>query len=236
MNATTLASTRKAAKTKTSTTDKASSPIENEASTPEDFKAGFTTLANSLRYASHTDEPHSHSGDSDRLLRIAADIASAACDNTPLGEEAQHRAFDIAALTIAALRVPGDTCSSARFDVLQEVKTTLQWLTDCKDVMQDSDEMPGTQPLIVAGRKGNDVVAQCTYDIEPVAEMLINLADELPIDGSVSPGVVRALAVRVKELNSVVMSYLTNDSGLTLHDARYAIYHGADHVAEGDLQ
>ena len=235
MNATTLAPTRKVAKAMPSTTDSRPA-IENEAQTERNPQAGFTALANSLRYASHTDELHSHSGDSDRLLRIAADVASAASDNPPQGEDAQHRAFDIAALTVAAMRVPGDTCSAARFDVLQEVKATLQWLTDCEDVMQDSNEVPGIRPLIVAGQKGKDVAAQCTYDIEPVAEMLINLAGDLPFDGTVSPGLVRALAVRVKELNSVVMSFLTNDNTITLHDARFAIYHGADHVAEGDLQ
>lgn len=120
-----------------SAADKGPIPIENGAQTERNPQAGFTALANALRYASHTDEPHSSSGDSDRLLRIAADVASEASDNPPEGEDAERRAFDIAALTIAALRVPGDTCSPERFSVLQEVKTTLQWLTDCEDVLQE---------------------------------------------------------------------------------------------------
>lgn len=231
-NSDTLAPTRKIAKAAPST-PVAASPVENEAYAPAKIKAAFAALADSLRMAALTDEPHERSGDSNRLLHVAADLAGAARDEVPDPEEAERLGFDIAALVIASRSVPGDTSSLERQAHIAEAKPVLSWITEAGDVLQD--KIPhGTRPLILAGKTGHDVALRCVYDIEALADMLINLTDSMPIDSDPQPAVVRALGVRVSQLNSVAMSYLSGDECLTLRDAHYAVYHGAIDLPEGE--
>jgi hypothetical protein len=99
--------------------------------------AAFSTLANLLRQAAHTDEPHAYSGNSDRLLNVAADLASAASDNVPEPEDAERLGYDIAALVIASRNVRGDTSSEERNTCIAQAKPLLAWLTEASDVLQE---------------------------------------------------------------------------------------------------
>jgi len=139
-------STRKPARTSApSETVAASAPVENEAFTPTpgtshspaNIAAAFGSIADLLTSAYCTDEPHSYSGDSDRILRMAADVAESVMGLPPDAEQAQHVAFDIAALILASRRVPGDTESSERQALIASATPLLRWLTDDADVLQE---------------------------------------------------------------------------------------------------
>lgn len=84
--------------------------------------------------------------------------------------------------------------------------------------------------LIDAGRQAKDLALDCTYNIESLAVMLIRLAEDQRTASSVmeapSPAVLLMLGCRIKELNSVLMSYLGDDS-ISFIDAHRKIYRGA---------
>lgn len=90
------------------------------------------------------------------------------------------------------------------------------------------------------GEKAALLARECTYDIEPLANMLIRLAEDQRMatspEAAPSPAVLRMLGCRIKELNSVLMSYLCND-GISMDDAHTAIFHDAipfeDEVGHG---
>lgn len=90
----------------------------------------FAEIGVALTAACGTDEPHGWSGDSDRLLRIAADIAEREAQRIYEGQDAEHRAYDIAALIKAARLVPGDTESSSRAALLATAELHLAVLTE----------------------------------------------------------------------------------------------------------
>jgi hypothetical protein len=111
--------------------------VASEEVSPSAIGAAFSTLANLLRQAAHTDEPHAYSGNSDRLLNVAADLASAASDNVPEPEDAERLGYDIAALVIASRSVRGDTSSEERNACIAQAKPLLAWLTEASDVLQE---------------------------------------------------------------------------------------------------
>ncbi|SDZ16457.1 hypothetical protein [Delftia lacustris] len=86
-------------------------------------------LAALLKQAARTDEPHAHSGDSDRLLRIGGELAErgAAAVGTP---DCEDLAFDIAACVSASSRVPGDTQSPKRAEFIKLAAEVLAVLAD----------------------------------------------------------------------------------------------------------
>lgn len=199
----------------------------------ENTRTLFSGLADALREASLTDEPHSYSGDSDRLLRIAADLASAATDEALEGEEAQHRAFDIAAVVHAAQLVPADTCGQERTALLERAGGILNILADTSDALQwGGSAVRATTQLNASGIHGLSLAQRCTWDIEPLCRHLMELSWNLPVDDG-EPGLVRAVAVRINALNSVLMSYLGDDS-VTLGEAHSKVYDGLERLDLGD--
>jgi hypothetical protein len=208
----------------------APAPGENQI---ENTRTLFSGLADALREASLTDEPHSYSGDSDRLLRIAADIASTAVDEALHGEEAQFRAFDIAACVRAAQWVPADTCGQERAALLKRAGAILNILADTSDSLQlGGSAVTANTPLNASGFYGLELAQRCTWDIEPLCHQLMELSWKLPIDDG-EPGLVRAAAVRISSLNSVLMSYLGNDI-VPLEDAHRKVYGGLERLDLGD--
>lgn len=84
----------------------------------------FDRLADLLHQAWQTDEAHQHSGDSNRLLRVAEWIASDA-QNPEWPHGLKSTAFDIAALIRAARLVPGDEESVLRSALIQDAGDVL---------------------------------------------------------------------------------------------------------------
>ncbi|MGQ8876607.1 hypothetical protein ACUTR7_03795 [Delftia sp. NA_296.1] len=93
-------------------------------------------LAALLKQAARTDEPHAHSGDSDRLLRIGGELAerAAVAVGTP---DCEDLAFDIAACVSASSRVPGDTQSPKRAEFIKLAAEVLAVLggTTVEDIL-----------------------------------------------------------------------------------------------------
>lgn len=84
----------------------------------------FDQLADILHQTWQTEEAHQHSGDSNRLLRVAEWIASDA-QNPEWPRDLKSTAFDIAALIRAARLVPGDEESVLRNALIQDAGDVL---------------------------------------------------------------------------------------------------------------
>lgn len=116
------------AETKTRSTK---APAKAAPTAPDPIKVAFDIVQTLLDEASATDEPHAWSGDSNRLLRIAHNIADEASVRPPNASDAESVAFNIAALIRASKLVPGDTESEERRNLLDQAAVQLNWLTGC---------------------------------------------------------------------------------------------------------
>lgn len=66
---------------------------------------------------------------------------------------------------------------------------------------------------------------QCTWDISKLADAVTLMADEAAADGNVTAEtLLRCYGVRIATLNSQVMSYLDNDTGVTAEHMHKAIF------------
>ncbi len=66
---------------------------------------------------------------------------------------------------------------------------------------------------------------QCTWDIEGIARAVNTLADEVGAEGDIATeALLRCYGVRIATLNSQVMSYLDNDTGVTAEHMHKAIF------------
>ncbi|APW37123.1 hypothetical protein RD110_07885 [Rhodoferax koreense] len=74
--------------------------------------------------------------------------------------------------------------------------------------------------LVQSGDIALSIVSHATWDIEPLSDALLDVAGEL---GGVEAGLVRCYALRIKHLNSIVMSYLTDDS-ITVDESHQAVF------------
>ncbi|TDF26193.1 hypothetical protein EZI45_18915 [Delftia tsuruhatensis] len=110
------------------TSSPAATPAAHQ-STPtfEECCALFRMASQALHEASRTDEPHEFSGESDRLLRIGADIALQASKANK--EEHESATYDVAACINAARLVPGDTESAARTAFIATAAAALSQVT-----------------------------------------------------------------------------------------------------------
>lgn len=114
------------------------------------MKDAFRTIGELLRQASLTDEEQ-YTGDSDRLLRMGADLADAAHEKLPAGHDIDVTAFNIAALVRASRLVPGDTESPARKDLIDQAETSLDWLAETKKTCTPDAARPA---LLAAHKRG----------------------------------------------------------------------------------
>lgn len=113
----------------------------------------FTELGTLLYMAAETDEVPDGSGYSDRLLRIAADLAEEAASESWIGRNfkndgahpwVDHKAFDIAALVSSAMKAPGDICSDARRALYSQIRVILVVLTECQNCLYDTPIASGS--------------------------------------------------------------------------------------------
>ncbi|WP_353177628.1 hypothetical protein [Delftia acidovorans] len=96
---------------------------------PTQVHESLSQLAALLKQAARTDEPHAHSGDSDRLLRIGGELAERAAAAAETFD-CEDLAFDIAACVSASSRVPGDTQSPKRAEFIRVAAEVLAVLGD----------------------------------------------------------------------------------------------------------
>ena len=84
--------------------------------------------------------------------------------------------------------------------------------------------------FVEGGEKAAEMARTCTWNIEPLADMLIRLAEDQRmasnLEDAPSPAVLRMLGCRIKELNSVLLSYLCDD-GISMGEAHSMLFHDA---------
>ena len=74
---------------------------------------------------------------------------------------------------------------------------------------------------------------QCTWDISGIAEAVTLMAEEVGADGNVAAeAVLRCYSTRIATLNSLLMSYLDNETGVTAEHMRKAIFGRAKQFEE----
>ncbi|MDO9357902.1 MAG: hypothetical protein Q7T70_02775 [Polaromonas sp.] len=171
MNATTLAPARKTAKAAGPSVEVTASPVENKAFTPSGISKAFSDLSAVLHEAYRTDEVHSYSGDSDRLLRVASDLATTASVSPPNAEDTEHLAFDVAALIVASRRVPGDSASAERQALIAKAKAILMGLTEGSDVLQE-------QPAAPIFRDGGAKLEQSVQSVAAALKAIVQQAKD----------------------------------------------------------
>ncbi len=116
--------------------------------TRQQDRAWLTDLEKALNAAANADCPHIHSGESDRLLRVAYEISArlAGTSDAALDGPAGNELFTVAALVKAALQVPGDVASPERLAFIEQARVPLVGLTDCATVLDGWDTYPSAMP------------------------------------------------------------------------------------------
>lgn len=156
--------------------------------TPAAIKAAFGQVETLLNEAYLTDEDHGWSGDSDRLLGIAHDLADEAERCPPIGPPMSRVAFDIAALVRAARLVPGDGESPQRKALIDQAAVHLNWLTECDLSGEDCCDpgVPRPAPPTVTGSNADADEAEClelarqaTYEIQKLAETMQTVMEQV---------------------------------------------------------
>ena len=181
-----------------------------DAFTPEAIQAAFSQVETLLNEAYMTDEDHKWSGDSDRLLDIAHNLADKAMIEPPKGEEIDRVAFNIAALIRAARLVPGDGESQQRKTLLDQAAVHLNWITEC-DVHGEDCCDPGA-PRQAAPREAAEESAHKTemrecartacYEIQCLAEAMQIVAEKF--GSSEDQPVAHGIMARIIVLSEIV--------------------------------
>lgn len=138
---------RPAVRTRPKTVQKTPAKQQKNGFSPEALSVAFGIIEAELHAASRTDEPHDWSGDSDRLLRVASELAGIARIHTPDLDDAQRLAFDIAALVKASKLVPGDCESTERCELINQAAVQLNWLTECDEAGSNCIDPCAARPL-----------------------------------------------------------------------------------------
>lgn len=181
---------------------------------PNDIQTAFAAVGVALTAACVTEEPHEWSGDSDRLLRIASDIAEREAQRLHGDYEAENYGYDIAALIKASRRVPRDTESPKRTALLEAVDASLSVLTkdvDCLKTGASGEESP-------TAKERRELAFECNYEISMLAETMKKL-----LDGEEERPVANGLMGRIEQLSEVVFY------AMRLHGESDDAYGGYDH-------
>lgn len=228
-------------------------PAPQAAARAFDAQAAWISIGEMLEAAYKTDEAHERSGESDRLLRIASDMAARAAApgyfeelvaKDRIAEEMAFHAFDIAALINAARLVPGDDESTIRRGYIDAAARLLHRLARTESVdaliFTDVPRPPARDPKPItrdttidkAGELAHRLALQACWDLDGVAHAALDLADELDMPHY---PVMRCLTARIVDMNSLLMSYLTDDH-VTLQDAHQMVYGRNAQLPEGELK
>lgn len=154
---------------------------------PARIKAAFDSVELLLNHAHATDEAHDRSGDSDRLLRIAHQLADEANVTPPVGAEVARVAFDIAALIRAARMVPRDSEGPERKALLDQAAVQLDWLTESSGCCDPGAPRPAAPnaarldqtPGISDEAECIELARQATYEIQKLAKAMQLVAEQL---------------------------------------------------------
>lgn len=148
-------------------------------------RALFTQAAAVLSQAAMTDEPHRHSGESDRLLRIASDVSLRAA-RTAASRDLENTAYDVAACINAARQVPGDAESAQRSTLLAQAAQALAQIADApvddivppraalaalQEQMADADRHPNAG----SAAQWRELARQANHEVQQLAQVLVRI-------------------------------------------------------------
>lgn len=128
-------------------TDPSPAPTAAFPATREQEIAWLESLENALDHAANTDEAEFWTGESDRLLSVASELAGrllAHPSDAGNCRAVDNRAYTIASLVKAALQVPGDTPSAERLAFIEQARVPLVGLTGCAEVLDGWETYPRT--------------------------------------------------------------------------------------------
>lgn len=95
------------------------------------------------------------------------------------------------------------------------------------EVAEEQGPLTGDTPITKGGAVARNLVSWCSFDIEYLAGEITLLGEECTAEGQNRLGaLLRCYGVRIGSLNSVLMSFLTDDE-ISLQHAHRAIYRGA---------
>lgn len=181
----------------------------------ETIKAAFGQVEMLLSEAYMTDEDHGWSGDSDRLLCVAKNLADRAEIDPPQGPQIYEEAFNIAALIRAARLVPGDSESPQRKALIDQAAVHLNWLTECDMGCEDCCNPGVSRPTAPGAAPRNlttdaseeaeclELARQANYEIQRLAETMQVLAEHF---GNEDHPIANGIAARIIVLSEIVFN------------------------------
>lgn len=147
-------------------------------------------LRMALGQAADTEESVSWSGDSDRLLRVAHELAGRmvgpAADVASDGTIA-NRAHTIAALVSAALQVPGDTPSKERSAFIEQARTQLVALTNDPTVLDGWETYPQSKTPARQTTQYTRVLGVIAVQADTLSSFLVEARKRAEGAGSLQP-------------------------------------------------
>lgn len=200
--------------------------------------------------AAHELDEDLQSGDTIRLTRQATSVLREV-ETLAIAEGVEPTAvagamFDALALIRAARNTPIDVISPERAALLDSAFTTVNAAIaflpgfeghalesiGASNVPTVRKEISRDTPLVDAGQQATDLLLECTYEIEPLTKLLVERSWQLDGNNLDTAMIVRTAAVRIKQLNSVLLTYLGEDGFVTLGDAHFKVYQGTERLPE----
>jgi hypothetical protein len=187
-----------------------------------------------------------------RCLNVASEVLSKALsllaeglDNSDRCNELSGLIFDVEALLLGVIALERGTTFA---EVAQEANIALEmvqrvidqpnafWLgSEAEERCPPAAALSGvsTAPALTwetalpeGGEVALDFMRICTWEIDTLTGGLVDVSERMRCATEMThefPNLVRSFAVRVAQLDSLLMSYLTNDS-VTLNEARQVLY------------
>lgn len=142
-------------------------------------RALFTQAAAVLQEAAMTDEPHQHSGESDRLLRIASDVSLRAARSSA-SRDLENTAYDVAACINAARLVPGDAESAQRSALLAQAAQALARIADTPvdDIVPPRAALAALQERMEqAGTPAQwrELARQANHEVQQLVQVMVRI-------------------------------------------------------------
>lgn len=203
-------------------------------------RALFTQAAAALYEAAMTDEPHRHSGESDRLLRIASDVSLRAA-RSAASRDLENTAYDVAACINAARLVPGDAESAQRSTLLAQAAQALARIADVPvdDIVLPRAALAALQERMADADMNADtgepaqwreLARQANHEVQQLAHALVRI-DATGVEQE--HAVVHGMAARIGLLSEIVFiaaalhGLRREESGAPAIGKLQALFHGA---------
>lgn len=90
--------------------------------------------------------------------------------------------------------------------------------------------------LHLGGEIASSMALKCSWEIETLSLAVIRTAANVEAEGEAELAtLLRTYGVRIKDLNSIIMSYASATDTVTLAEAQHVIFAGTERFPEGEL-